>query len=306
MNRKFLKKILATGVIASVGLVGLGFASTVAKTGSAVGAAESLTLDDVPGFGRSDDAGRRDNQIAAYQVFLREGMVQRCMQGEGFKFEPPLAYPVDAAEEMTFAPGIVPERQPPRLTFSNEEYSSELPSDDRDRYFQVLYGESAKTIDYFEAHSGELPSGHRGAFAVGGCTGKAMQEVGSIWTLRDELANEADSMRSEVRQSDLVQKALNTFESCLSEQGVSGAASPAEMDALMASEKIDPALYVSAADECQPSLVASERAALTLAEEAFVVAQLDALGDQVKKFGNLFDQSTKDADFAAAVYRQMG
>src|SRR6266540_226108 len=269
-------------------------------------ASAGLRLDDIPGFGREGASVLRDDQIAAYQTYLRERSVASCMESGGFYYRPELLFPPDSLKALTFEPGLPSSGTATTGPLTNDSYADGLTGNTRDAYFQALLGEPAAAVDYVESHDGELPSGSEGGnFAQGGCKGEAMAKTGRIWDLRDGLEEELQSWRDTARATEAMAAASDRFEACARGHGVSSARTPADLERQFTGGTIDEVTVAAASKDCTADWITTDRNEQALLEVNFVNQHRDALQGQLDRFGGLYVQSKGDSGFAQAVAEEI-
>lgn len=301
-------RTIAILVVAAVAGVGVGFStpaleSTAGEAGP-TGSAADLQLDDVPGFGRTTAAMNRDDQVAAYQAYLREKSVAECMAAARWHYRINLQYPVDTLVEFRLTtPADTGPAPTTTASTENRRYLDSLSPDARDGYYQTLLGESAKDVEYVEGHDGLLPAGQAtaDAFGKGGCVGAALSKVGRIWDLRDALLPALTAGRSGARTSPNMVVASAEFAACASALGQPGIDGPWSIDALAASGKADVQLLVKVEAACTPAWSSSDSRSRAEVDQEFVRAHEDELAGQVARYGKLMEESADDSGFAETV-----
>lgn len=170
--------------------------STAYGSAAAESTAEELEdlADDVPGLGRSTEALARDDLIAFWEVWRRGQVTAQCMAESGFEWTPEVDYPVEAllggVDLLGLDLSTASATTGPAPQEVNAMTLEGLAPAEKERYYQALHGESQDDMERVEL-TGELPEGRGDDFAAGGCYGRAMDEIGSIWDLKRTLGAEA-------------------------------------------------------------------------------------------------------------------
>src|SRR5690625_167665 len=111
------------------------------------GQASPHPLDDYPGFGRSPDAVVRDDTIAYFEAYDREQHIGGCMADAGFEYTPDVEYPLDAMRTVAASLDVDTVDADAGLDHPAEEnqaYEDALSVDEREAYYQTLYGERSE------------------------------------------------------------------------------------------------------------------------------------------------------------------
>lgn len=274
-----------TRAIALAGAVALAATiTTVSDAGRPAVADPLLLLDDVPGFGVTDDAVLRDDLIALWESHERAQLRADCMQQAGFDVQPQVTYPSQpamtvAANAETLGVQLPPATawQGPDPLFGAEEHNADLLDsfDDAqlDAYFRAWNGENletVRTVDEAHAHHDEavLEGIDMENYATGGCARVASDAVPSIWDAKREIGPDVLLLRTGGRDTETFAAYQQAFEQCMDDATGTAYASPGDAERFTQTTGDDgEALVVLAAlDDCdhhweEGSLVAATAAA---------------------------------------------
>ncbi len=269
----------------------------------------SWPLDDIPGLGVSEAAAQRDELIAYWEAYRRDELVEQCMREAGFVWYPEALYPEPVVVKIANAMGVqlpvvdvVPQKPP---AVRNREVEASLDPGERDRYFRVLFGESAADVQYVRESGGALPPNYEGVggFATSGCVGDAEDLVGSVWDLKKRLADELARFRSDARRSDAFLDAVDEYTACFADKGYPGIAHPEQVEALLA----EPGQFAKVAEAeatCRSLWFAADRAGLEASSSDFREQYSEILTAQVDRYSQALEQIRNDAGFLAFLARE--
>jgi len=204
MSSKLILKLALPLIVISGFLVACDNASENVTTDMAESStAATPESDAIPGFGVTPKSALRDDTIALWEAYQREVIVQKCMQTAKISYNIEVAFPVgvavSVADNLVLPDAHDLERSGVELgtlasiSAENFEQAMNLPSAEKENYFQHLYGESAADVELVQS-TGELPHG-RDDFARGGCVGESWNEIPGVYVLKRSLAPAIDSAR---------------------------------------------------------------------------------------------------------------
>lgn len=267
----------------------------IAKSGAVETAPPSSPLDRFPGLGRTRSPALRDETIAYWEAFRREGSIQQCLKKAGFSdYVPEVAFPSGPTIAIAQSLGVKPDTKTPPN--KRNAFIAQLPRPIADQFFKALLGASLEEINNFEK-TGEVPIGASpGSFGRGGCVGRADKEIPSIWSTKRALADELNEMRASSAK-----EASPQYQNCLERFQVA-ASNPSEVEGLVAAEMPGPpeAVYVtSALNECASTWTEGYRRAEAKAANE-LIARNDSLLDQVAgKYDDTMTVIKNDREFLA-------
>lgn len=253
----------------------------------------------IAGLGVTSDAALRDDAIALWEAWQRDTRTQRCMRVAGFDWRPEVLYPgqplleVAAALEVTPAPLDANEAPPEAF---NRQYSDALSATERDRYFQVLFGETASDVDESRNNGGRVPAarGRNRAFASAGCVGKALNEVGSVWDLKRSLADELLALPAQARKTADGAAAAARLAQCASDHGAEGVDSPAALDTLYETD-FETARAVE--DDCMPAWQEADIQVRNAQANGMIKRNQAAVDAHQAKYSGLLKRISADRSF---------
>jgi hypothetical protein len=283
-------------------LAALGLGSVVAFTTlhsgadaiSVVQERAGYPLDDVPGFGKSEDAALRDETIAAWQAFSRETFVQNCMSEASFTYYVNLRYPTEELDQIglsLWARNAAPSDGSVR----NIEYVTGLSQDRRDKYYTKLYNLTSQQIRDAEKElspQSELAPGIRKGF-LGGCYGEAWHSIDSIWNLRNALDEEIINAFSTIMQSDEMASARARYRACAEPFGGRNVTDPKTLE----TSGLEPTLVIKVSENCDKEWMDSDRDVRSVREAQFIKTNQAAMDEQVAAYASALDDIRGDAEF---------
>ena len=258
--------------LAVAGALALGSGAFVAASGRGADGFVS-PLDRYPGFGQSAEAALRDDTIALWEAHQREVLTAKCMEQVALAYEPAVAFPSDAVVAVARGLGIEPNSDAAGLVPAverNNQLEGSMRPEDRERYFQSLYGESAEDVLGSRA-SGEVPEDDPG-FATGGCVGEAARSLPGLWELRRALDPVLVGARREARDHVLERNAAASYAVCASDAAGTKVAEPSEVEGLVADGQLDNDVGRRVLDECdwawrEVTIAIEERAARSVLDD---------------------------------------
>ncbi|MGH2760288.1 MAG: calcium-binding protein [bacterium] len=195
--------------------------------GAAVG--EPDPLDPYPGFGFTPEGRLRDQTIAFWEDFHQEELTRECMEAAGFQYSEDATNSHEALVEVAAGLGVQPIYGSPEPGQLNSTFVASLSSEEADRYYLTVLGESRDSIEGIDEY-GVLPAGaDPNTFASGGCVGDAMEAIPGIWASKKALADELTEVREQASAA-----AAATYPACPARHG-RVASSPDELEAAVAS-----------------------------------------------------------------------
>lgn len=275
--------------------------SNVDKSGAAL---VDMPFDAVYGLGINRDALERDDQVAAFEAWMRELGVSRCMAAKGHDYAAELLYPVETLTHARVRPpsvGIAPEVP----SAKNRQYVAKLTRQDHDTYVEDLFGESLASMELL-AETGQIPAGRDGdSFARGGCKGAATKQEPSIWDLKKKHRDELLEMRIEVRKGPALDLVRSEFRACARRQGVSTVSSLPELEPAAVEKRISLEQMEAVSNACTDLWLVGERRALAMAQQLFIErhsAEISAVND---RGASLEEASRNDQAFADVVWASL-
>lgn len=247
-------------------------------------------LDDYPGFGRSTESLLRDQTIAYWEAYEREVQVAECMRTQGFDYRPAVAYPGDLLVRIADRLNLdvdnarnVPSASPRE---QNAALEARLSADERERFNQALYGESAADIAEVE-RTGRLPSGREADFATAGCVGEARSTLPGIWDIQRPLNEE---LHADIDSSEELDEARAQYRECASEVGGLRADQPSDVDRGTESG-------AAVLEECESTWAQGYDRAAVAVTERFIQANEDTLTAMRERYGDLIETIEQDEQF---------
>jgi hypothetical protein len=279
--------IVATAI--TLTLLGLGTVTAVAS------GPPTPALDDVPGLGQGPDAAERDDAIAYYEAYRRSQIISDCMSKAGFEHEPEADFPEQAVLHVADTLGVevtpIPASDP---NVTNRRYESSLSGSERDRYLRTLLGESSETVDQVRS-TGELPAGHDGDFGHGGCTGEAIDQVGTIWGLRRSLADARMALLERARNTDAFRTHASQYSQCVHDATGIEVTGPSDVEERQVVE-YDTQLAAAAAS-CEQHWAAANRAGQEAVAGDFRDEHAAAIEAQQNRYKGMMHRVRADGDF---------
>lgn len=269
----------------------------------------SWPLDDIPGLGVSETATQRDERISYWEAYRRDELTAQCMRRAGFVWYPQALYPEAVVVEIANAMDVqlpvvdvVPQKPP---LVRNRQIEASLDPSQRDRYFQVLFGESAADVQYVRESGGSLPPNYEGdgGFATSGCVGDAEDLVGSIWDLKQRLAEELARFRSDARRSAAFLDAVDEYTACFADKGYPEIVHPQQVEALLE----EPGQFAKVAEAeatCSSLWFEADRAGMEASSSNFREQYGQILTAQVDRYSQALERIRNDAGFLAFLARE--
>lgn len=261
--------------------------------------AENLEPDQVPGFGHTVKGALRDDTIALWEAYKREQLVQKCMSTANLGYEVEVAFPTGVAVQVAASLSLPDAHDVERSssggslgTLANVESNNyrravRLSVDNREHYFQTLYGESAADFEMVQ-RTGELPSG-RSDFARDGCVGEAWKEVPGVYALKRSLYQEIERERVVALSRMLAAREIKS--ECSTSAGVT-------IESLAQLETIS---HTNGAVEdlagCEKVLVDVSIQARNTSIQKVLGSALSVTQRQLKQYGKTGDSIAKDRSF---------
>lgn len=270
-------------------------------------AQEAFPLDKYPGFGRSAEAALRDDTIAYWEAFRREQSIASCMRASRFEYSPAVAYPFEAMLAVAEGLGVRRNTASPAdlvpAVDRNAAYEAALPADERERFNQALFGESA--ADIAESNrTGQIPEGRDPDFRRGGCFGQGEASAPSIWELRRELDDALIAMHRSVADSPELGATRTEFRACAQRVGGLAADSPADVDAIAARGDSDGTAAATVMEECDAVWIAGYRQAELAVAERFVESHEASLTALEAQYQSAMETIRSDQDFLTYLSEQ--
>lgn len=291
-KRLRMRHLIATGFIIS----------GVATSGAPAFADSPFPLDKYPGFGRSADAGLRDDTIAYWEAFQREQLIADCVAVAGFAYAPDVAFPTEAVVAIaegqgvaSSAAGLLADASP---SARNDAYVEALSATERDRYFQTLFAERAGDIMMAE-ETGRIPDGRGDDFASGGCFGKAQAAIPGIWNLPRRLSDELEVMRASIDDSAELRGAQRQYAACTRGSANLDADHPAALEAVVAGGGPQAVAAGAALAGCADIWSFGYRRAAEVAAQNFATAHAGELAAIEAQYAGVMDTIREDAAFRA-------
>lgn len=286
--------------LAGVALIVIALA-TAANT---VVAGDAFPLDKYPGLGRSPEAARRDDTIAAWEAFRREELIASCMARSGFEYGPAVAFPREALVAVASGLGLADPGSAVTGSPSgqNEAYAAALSVEARERYYRALFGESG--ADLAAAwRTGRVPEGRGADFARGGCVGAAIAAIPSVWTLKRELEGELDAVRRDIAASAEIAATRARYAECARRAGGIDASGPDVLDRLAASDRSRATAIPLVARECGPVWAAGYRQSEVAALKQFERSNMAVLLAAQERYRDAMATLSIDRGFLAYLAR---
>ncbi|MGE5102919.1 MAG: hypothetical protein ACM3SX_23275 [Deltaproteobacteria bacterium] len=263
-------------------------------------AQDSYPLDQYPGLGRSSAAVLRDNTIAAWEAYRREAFVASCLGRAGFSYRPAVEFPSQALAAVADGLGVTRDSaiSSDNPAEWNANYAAHLATYDQERYYRALVGESASDMKSL-AHTGQIPPGASENFAQGGCRGAANAAIGSVWTLKWNLAEEFDGVRRDIAASPQIAAAMNAFNDCAQRTSGISAHGPADIDALAASGAGDPAGLAAVVKTCTGIWTEGYRSAQAVVLAQFERRNIGVLQADQARYQGVMQDIAADSEFTA-------
>lgn len=258
----------------------------------------AVSLNDVPGFGKTDDAALRDDTIAYWEAWRRDVLTQRCMRVAGFTWRPEVLFPGGAVAEVARGLGVAgsASTRSDKAQEFNQATRSSLDADSRNGYTLALYGETSRDLDTFESSGGQVPKGRDAeTFATGGCAGKAIASVGSVWDLRRSLAADYEQLRRDARATPEFADALRNYTACFRQQSFD-VATPADVDRL-AGAGADLEKLADANQRCGPYWEAANDAGVAAVMPRFLADHTEAISAQQDEYERAMESIRRDEAF---------
>lgn len=287
---------LAVGALAACTVVGAAFFgnSYLDRPAEHVLAAPSQgheSLSDIAGLGTEAGDAERDDLIAYWESWRRARYVVKCMNDAGYEWHLDPDYPREGTSALASAIGVVPLATPSEDTAAaNHEYVSSLAASRVDGYFQALYGESAADIGRLE-ETGAYPD-HRDDFAEGGCKGASWDAIGSVWSLKDDLAPDLKRLRFEASQTAAFRGMVGKYKECAASRG----AAVDDPGALEAGDfSADVVLAVSA--DCRPLWQRAILAGMDAQTPQFLEDHADVIAEHQARYADAVSSLTGSDEF---------
>lgn len=276
---------------------------TTSATTTPVTTTEVTHASDVlPGLGRSLDAQARDEFLAAYQVYLRELELHRCMADQNIQyavqvdypssFEPLLGAAIDAQDGLDpLVSDLERTKENGPIEFADESkavvvrinldlsdsilWNEDQAAEIGDRWWLARYGVTLSEIDV---------AGEEG-FGRGGCEADYWSAVPSVWELRDKLRPFVDAYPKALQEQ--------SFQDCRQEFGFSA-------ESLGDLEETDGGSEGGLFEECLRRWDAAGQAARQTVEQGEVVAELEVrFAQEIAEQRMLLVDATTDPNFLA-------
>jgi len=276
--------------------VGLGCVAASFAVGVGEASDSEFPLDDVPGYGRSEEATARDDAFAYWEAYRREVVVADCMSEAGFDYEPDVQYPspatIEVAEFLEVPTDGATRSVEPGA--ENAAYARELDPSVAEDYWQALVGESAETMEHAAWNEPiEVAPGEK--FAAGGCVGNAAAEIGSIWERRDEIIS-IDEFYAEVRATSDYASMQQEYGKCTQELTGLAATSPGDLEAALAAGAA-PEGYEEALEACQSTWDGGSQTAAVALAESLQNSLAKELDGQKEGYSDALDSMRSDEEF---------
>lgn len=300
-DRLATPRLLRAFQLVGAGLILVG----VAAINGQAQAQASFPLDKYPGFGRSAEAALRDDTIANWEAFRREQFIASCMKESGFEYSPAVAYPTEAMLAVADSLGVVASTASSLVSplDRNRAYEAALPQEERERFNQTLYGESAADIDESE-RTGRVPAGRGADFRHGGCFGRAEGNGPTVWDTRRELDDELVAMQRGLLGSRELEATRAAHRECAQRVGGIAADSPADLDAIAAQGGADAAVS-AVREECDRLWAVGYEQAQVAAAERFAQQHRALLAAAEDRYRNVMDTIRADQEFLAYLSEQV-
>ena len=262
---------------------------------------ENIDRDRVPGFGYTEKGALRDDTIALWEAYKREKLVQECMSNANIDYEIEVAFPTGVAVQVAASLSLPDAHDVERSstgvlvgTLANVESNNyrralTLSLDNREHYFQTLYGESATDFDMVQ-RTGELPSG-RADFARGGCVGKAWKEVPGVYALKRSLYHEIERERLTALSNMVAAREIQS--ECSTEAGVT-IRSLEELETMKGKKQVAGDLA-----GCEHLLVAMSIQAMNTSIQKVLGSAPTVIQKQLQDYSNTGESIAEDASFTA-------
>lgn len=268
-------------------------------------------LDDIPGLGSSRAGLERDEVISYWEAWRRDTDIAACMANAGYTWVPEVLYPSDDVAWVADILGVQPamangDQVPPEDR--NRSIEASLTETERDGYLQALTGESAKDIDAAR-ESESVPEGRDAAtFGEGGCRGKAMSAVGSIWHLERQLGPDLMAFRASAQDSAAFADVRKAYVACVTPFGLGDdVQGPGDLEALAVKAPAQLAdVFVAADQACLSVWQAGNETAQVQLVPAFKADHQQALAAQQDKYAEAMATIRGDKEFLAFLQARAG
>lgn len=252
-------------------------------------------LDHIPGLRASADGVRSDDAIAYWESYRRSLVIAECMADAGFEWFPEAHFPDAAVLAVAETLGVdvtpAPGRDP---VAANLEVERHLSTDDRDRYLQTLYAETAEEIDHMR-DTGSAPQGAADSFATGGCMGEGSDSVTSIWALKRAVSEDLAQMRSRAARTEAFAHHARAFSECVEDQTRVSGHTPASVEAALL-EGSDQGLDEATAG-CLGHWREAHRAGTAEVADEFVDRHRNRIEAQQKRYRGVMNRIRNDRQF---------
>jgi hypothetical protein len=262
-----------------------------------------FALDSYEGFGRSPQAILRDDTIAYREAFQREDKVASCMSDAGFDYAPAVAFPADRVADIAADLGVGANRAPVASaspTSRNRTYAQALSTDDRERYYQRLLGESAADVAEAEL-TGEIPHGRGPDFATGGCLAAAEAAIQTIWDRQRPLREQLDA---DTASSPELQSARSQYRQCAEAAGHIAASDPGDARRVALADNSKANAVEDVLTDCEPGWATGYDHAATSTASRFADKHLDELSAIKRHYDSALDDIRQDEGFLAYLGEQ--